>query len=128
MLYNEFIEGTGCRDNAHNFKVYKDLEVMYMNSDLTKTEIYEYGKKLVDNSKSKEEIEFEQKIMAEIEALKIDVEYYRSEIAWAEQEIKTWKEFGDQDMVNFRRNDMRYYKDEKRKANQRIKELRWVLA
>ena len=50
MLYSEFIEGTGCQDNRHNFKVFQDLEVMYMNSNLTKEQIYEYGKKLVDNT------------------------------------------------------------------------------
>lgn len=49
MLYSEFVEGTGCKENMHNFKVYEDLEVMYDNSNLTKEQIYEYGKKLVDN-------------------------------------------------------------------------------
>ena len=59
MMYNEFINGTGCKENDHNYKVYKDLEILYMNSDLTKEQIYEYGKKLVDNSKSEEQINFE---------------------------------------------------------------------
>lgn len=27
MMYSEFIEGTGCKDNAHNYKVFCDLEV-----------------------------------------------------------------------------------------------------
>ena len=49
MLYSEFIEGTGCKDNHHNFKVFQDLEVMYMNSDISKEQVYEYGKKLVKN-------------------------------------------------------------------------------
>lgn len=49
MLYSEFIEGTGCKANMHNFKVYQDLEVMYNNTTLTKEQVYEYGKKLVDN-------------------------------------------------------------------------------
>lgn len=50
MLYSEFIEGTGCKSSAHNFKVFQDLEAMYMNSQLSKEQIYEYGKKLVDNN------------------------------------------------------------------------------
>ena len=50
MLFSEFIEGTGCKGTRHNFKVYQDLEVMYDNSNLTKEQIYEYGKKLVDNN------------------------------------------------------------------------------
>lgn len=49
MLFSEFIEGTGCKATRHNFKVYEDLEVMYNNSCITKEQIYEYGKKLVDN-------------------------------------------------------------------------------
>jgi hypothetical protein len=70
MLYSEFIEGTGCKDSEHNYKVYKDLEIMYMNSDMTKAEIYEYGKKLVDNSKSEEQLKLEAEIKAEIKELK----------------------------------------------------------
>ena len=58
MLYGEFIEGTGCKDNEHNYKVYCDLEIMCMNSDMSKAEIYEYGKKLVDNSKSEKRAGF----------------------------------------------------------------------
>lgn len=50
MLYSEFIEGTGCKASMHNFKVFQNLEVMYNNSNLTKEQIYEYGKKLVDNN------------------------------------------------------------------------------
>lgn len=49
MLYSEFIAGTGCKNTSHNFRVYKDLEIMYDNSGITKEQIYEYGKKLVDN-------------------------------------------------------------------------------
>lgn len=49
MLFSEFVENVGCKENAHNFKVYQNLEVMYMNSDISKEAVYEYGKKLVDN-------------------------------------------------------------------------------
>ena len=67
MLYGEFLKGTGCKDNETNYKVYKDLVIIYMNTDCTKEHIYEYGKKLVDNSKTAEEIEFENEIKKEIE-------------------------------------------------------------
>lgn len=59
MLYSEFIEGTGCKDTKNNYQVYKNLEIMYMNSNMSKSDIYEYGKKLVDNSKTDEEIKLE---------------------------------------------------------------------
>ena len=45
MLFSEFVEGTGCKDNEKNYEVYKNLEIMYMNSNMSKAEIYEYGKK-----------------------------------------------------------------------------------
>ena len=70
MLYSEFIENTGCKASEYNYQVYKNLEVMYMNSDISKEVIYEYGKKLVDNSKSQAVIEFEESITKKIEEKK----------------------------------------------------------
>lgn len=130
MLYDEFITGTGCKDNAHNYKVYKDLEVMYMNSDMTKEEVYEYGKKLVDNSKSPEIIELEARINAEIQeykeqisSLKADLEYYQNELnfmgtAFTEAE-KWWK-----DTCRAR---IRSLKEDIKLGRNHIRELRWVL-
>ena len=101
MLYSEFIENTGCKENDHNYKVYRDLEVLYMNSDISKAEIYEYGKKLVDNSKTAEEIEFENGIKAQIAELKETykecMEDYRRYIGWwredkTDRDWKNWAE------------------------------------
>lgn len=64
MLYNEFIEGTGCKDNDHNYQVYKELEVIYTNTECSKAHIYEMGKKLVDNSKSESELKVEAEVKA----------------------------------------------------------------
>ena len=74
MLYSEFIENTGCKASEYNYQVYKNLEVMYMNSDISKEVIYEYGKKLVDNSKSQAVIEFEEGITKKIEEKKKIIE------------------------------------------------------
>lgn len=79
MMYSEFVEGTGCRENEHNYKVFQNLEIMYMNSNMTKAEVYEYGKKLVDNSKSERQIELERQAKAEIEKLKEYADYYKAE-------------------------------------------------
>lgn len=54
MMYSEFAENVGCRDNEHNHEVFRNLEIMYMNSDVSKETIYEYGRKLVDNSQTEE--------------------------------------------------------------------------
>lgn len=66
MLYSEFAEATGCRDTVHNYKVYKDLEIMYMNSTMSKEDIYKYGKKLVDNSLTAAEKESQKQIKQRI--------------------------------------------------------------
>ena len=86
MLFDEFVEGTGCRETDYNYKIYKRLELMYMaDESISKEEIYEYGKKLVDNSKTETELVQEQKLKQEnveltqhIDFLKSEVERYKS--------------------------------------------------
>ena len=81
MLYTEFLEGTGCRDNDHNYKIYKQLEIIYMNDEsTTKADIYEYGKKLVDNSKPQEIIDLENQILADIESDKRQIKELTEDI------------------------------------------------
>lgn len=119
MLYNEFVEGTGCRDNEHNYKVYRDLEIMYMNSDLTKAQIYEYGKKLVDNSKTQKELEFEAEIKEEIAALKEDIESYKRQLEYEEAMLENEiKEKSDCKRM------IRFYKDNIKMAKNRIYTLK----
>ena len=124
MLYNEFIEGTGCRDNEYNYKVYKDLEVMYMNSDLSKTEIYEYGKKLVDNSKPEHLTKLEKEIKEQIAE-------YRKEVKWYKEKNDTLKALlnveSDLYWITEWRRQMKYNRDQMRAYKQKIVELRWVL-
>ena len=97
MLYDEFIEGTGCRDTEYNYKVYKDLEVMYMNSDtLTKADIYEYGKKLVDNSLTEKQIAWNKEIDEQIERLQAQVEYYKGEVVYYKNCIELWKGYAEE--------------------------------
>lgn len=79
MLFSEFQQGTGCKDNAYNHQIYERLELMYMADDaITKEEIYEYGKKLVDNSKSEEEIKLEKRINEEISHYKAQMKKMQS--------------------------------------------------
>lgn len=113
MLYSEFIEGTQCRDNDFNHKVYKNLEILYMSSDLTKEEIYEYGKKLVDNSKTAEEIAFEEEIKAEMRK-------YKQYIKDAKQTLEYYRSIDRKDMIKIVREEIREYK-------RKIYELNWVL-
>lgn len=127
MLYREFIEGTGCKDNEKNYKVYKDLEIMYMNSDMSKAEIYEYGKKLVDNSKSKKELEIEAKVKAEITELEREKAIYKEWIKQNEEMVNYWKEQNDKEMIAFYRNPMKSWKVEIKRINAQIRAFEWVL-
>lgn len=124
MLYSEFVAGTGCKENDHNYKVYKDLEVMYTNSDLSKQDIYEYGKKLVDNSKSEEQIAFEAKINAEIAEYKSDIESLKAEVQRFTDYMKT------EDDVVWKmtwRDKVRSLKSDISRAKARINQLKWVI-
>lgn len=127
MMYSEFIEGTQCKDNEHNYKVYRNLEVMYMNSDMSKAEIYEYGKKLVDNSKSEAELKLEAQIKAEIEEHKAEIATYKRWIEDNERMLAWWKELGDKEMMAFYRNPIKGWKEEIRFHKNRIAALKWVL-
>lgn len=127
MLYNEFLEGTGCRDNECNYQVYKDLEIMYMNSNISKARIYEYGKKLVDNSKSMKEIELEARIKKEIESLKSEIGQYRDWIKQNQVSATYWNELGDKDMFAFYNGPIRAWKKEVNRAQAQIRALEWII-
>ena len=124
MLYPEFIEGTGCRDNKHNYRVYKDLEIMYMNSDMTKAEIYEYGKKLVDNSKSEKQLKAEAEIKAQIKSLKDDIQWWKEEQEKYEYWLAT--EVIDRDKALWKRN-IQNCKEQIKAIRGNIKDLQWIL-
>lgn len=124
MMYNEFIEGTGCKDNDHNYKVYKDLEIMYMNSDLTKQEIYEYGKKLVDNRKSQEQMMLENEIKEKFEETKRNIKGTKEEIEELERRIKVEE---DTDWLQKWFDQKRRMKKVLDELKARKKELEWIL-
>lgn len=118
MMYSEFVEGTGCRENEHNYKVFQNLEVMYMNTNMSKEEVYEYGKKLVDNSKSEEQIKFENEINEQINS-------YKAEIKDFKEYIEQGKQYADDP---FFKSEIKCYKNQIKYCRNRIKELKWVLA
>lgn len=127
MLYGEFLEGTGCRDNDHNFKVYKELEIIYMNTDCTKEHIYDMGKKLVDNSKSQERLALEEKIKVEIEECKRQMEEYKEEAEryrmYLEDEMIKTSSYCDSLRESIKRDEQ-----EIKACRASIKRLKWVLA
>lgn len=124
MLYSEFIEGTGCKDSQHNYEVYRNLEAMYMNSDMSKQEIYEYGKKLVDNSKSEKQLAFEAEINQKIAECK-------EEITWNKERIETLEYFlgteSDMAWIKAWKEEIKERKKNIKTARANIKGYKWVL-
>lgn len=128
MLYNEFIQGTGCRDTEKNYKVYKELEIIYMNTDCTKEHIYEMGKKLVDNSKSEKELKLERQINEEIEFHKSEIERYKRVLSYDKEMLRIWKEDGNDTMIFSSKSSVNYDKEQIRYHRNQINALKWVLA
>lgn len=102
MMFSEFVEGTGCKDNEFNRELFKKFEEIYMmNDSFTKAQIYEAAKPFCNNEKSPEEIEAEEKVkeeIAEYEAWisenELRIERYRCyvECSTDKEEIKTYRE------------------------------------
>lgn len=127
MLYEEFLIGTGCKMNEHNYKVYKDLEVMYMNSDISKEQVYEYGKKLVNNDKSQAELEFENKIKADIKACKLEIKRINEDVKKYKEYLAEAKEAGSEFMEDTWKGLIKTSKDEVKYWRRQIKRLEFCL-
>lgn len=125
MLYNEFVENTGCKENDHNYKLYKRLEIIYMNDDsITKAEIYEMGKKLMDNSKSEEQIKREAEIKADIESHKETIKNYREEIRYYQSLIPSETDYM---FLRHYKNSIKWRREDIKRLNSEIKGLRFIL-
>ena len=129
MMYSEFAENVGCRDNEHNHKVFNDLEVLYMNSDISKEEIYEYGRKLVDNSKTDAELEIERNINGQIAELKEQLKSIRAnEKRYAEYYKQEKEEFGlSSRAYNYWKEQMIWQRELARQTVRKINGLKWIL-
>lgn len=123
MLYDEFLVGTGCRDNADNYKVYKDLEILYMNSELSKAEIYAYGKKLVNNALTESQVAWNKDIDRQIANIQEQVDYYLGEAKYYENVIAMWLGV-DEDCVKSGKYQLKRVKREARYYKNKIKELK----
>ena len=126
MLWSEFVEGTGCKDTEKNYEVYKELEIIYTNTDCTKAHIYEMGKKLVDNSKSEKELEIERQVKAEIEEFVTLKETYRENLSRYEYYLKECE--NTEEETRWLKSEVKYYKEQVRHCKNRIAALKWVLA
>lgn len=86
MLYSEFVNGTGCRQNEANYKVYKRIEEIYNNTpDMTHEEAYKLAMGLIDNTLTEEEKQRNEDTKEEILTL-------RELIIEQKNELKEYKE------------------------------------
>lgn len=120
MLYSEFIENVGCIDNVSNRELFNNLETMYMNCDIDKATVYEYGRKLADNTPAPEMVKLRQSLMDEIASYKEQIEKLKADIDVYERAAEEDSDYYWQMMIANRRADIRYCRN-------KIKELRWVL-
>lgn len=121
MLYNEFLQGTGCKDTPYNFDVYKALEALYMANDaMTKEAVYKAGKNLVDNSETPKERETRQKLTKEAETLKQDIEYFEAYITMYKGFIETMGDIDGAEAVKEWKREIKWRQEEKRKLKSRL--------
>ena len=125
MLFSEFQQGTGCKDNEYNHKIYSRLELMYMADDsITKEEIYEYGKKLVDNSKTEEELRLEADVKA-------DIAGYNNQITSLKEELERVKGYlsteTDSSYKKVWRDRINWIKADIKRCRFAINQLKWVI-
>ena len=121
MLYDEFLAGTGCRDTAQNFQVFKDLEVMYMNSDITKEKIYEYGKKLVNNDLTEAQVLWNEDVDRQIDKQKEILAIWKSDIKRYEEVLAV--ENNEEWKVYWKR-ELKYAKNEAKNIRWNIRQLK----
>lgn len=113
MLYGEFLNGTGCKDNKHNYEVYEKVEIIYNYSPgMTHEQAYEIGKLLVDNSLTEKE-------KAKLEELKERKQNIKNEI----KGLKEMMEYHKRQMEIYKK-DLLVKKDELKFTNEWINELK----
>lgn len=127
MMFSEFQANTGCRDNEANHILFRRLELIYMQDEqITKEEIYDMGRKLMDNTPTQAEIELRERITAEIESRKMTIAAYRNEIKYHEDMRDLWKD-SDKEYARIQSKDIRNLKDLIRQERQIIAGLKWVI-
>jgi protein subunit release factor A len=127
MLYDEFVKGTGCTENEKNYEVYKNLEAMYMNTDMTKEQIYEYGRKLVDNSKSEKVIEIEKEYTERLRKLKEELKEYKAEIKYNQEMKDFYKQDNDTEMCKHHLRQIKYLKEQIKEVQVEINDCKFIL-
>lgn len=83
LLFGDFVEDLDWEETDRNYKLYKWLELLYMNDNMTNREsIYELGKKLITSDDAEAVMIYKEYIKAQIarhnsliDAFKVEIEY-----------------------------------------------------
>ncbi len=125
MLYSEFLEGTKSSASEYNYKVFENLNNIYMeNEEITKSEIYEIGKKLVREPElSKTTIELIANAQNEIKQSESSITYYKDRI----ETMKLYIEISTPEEIKAYKQSIKNYKEQIRKETAWIKKKRFFL-
>lgn len=82
---------------------------------------------MVDNSKSSEEIELENRVKAKIEEQKQYIAHCKRELDYYEDMLQVSKETGNDARAYLNKGSIKYYKDQIKEARSKITALKWVL-
>ena len=116
MLFEEFREGTGCKDNRHNREIYRKVESLYYTAEtMTKAEAYEIARPYLNNEPSEEEKTVWQKVRAEVDGLEWDAMRYDMEAA----QNTEWSKDTESAILC-----PRYYRDEAKRYGRMAREAR----
>lgn len=131
MLYSEFVEHTGCVANAFNHRLFLRLELIYMNDDtITKEEIYDMGRKLMNNEKPQYIIELENDLKEELKERKERIQNMRTEIkSWQsmikrEQENPLWE---SKQLIHSWRGNIKWLREQIKIQKRKIEGIEWIL-
>ena len=131
MLYSEFVENTGCMANEFNHRLFLRLELIYMNDDtITKEEIYDMGRKLMNNEKPQYILELENDLKEELEERKERIQNMRTEIkSWQsmikqEQENPLWE---SKQLIHSWRGNIKWLREQIKIQKRKIEGIKWIL-
>lgn len=125
MLWNEFKQGTKCKESDKNYSIYKSLEVLYMKYDYSKEDIYKVGRLLVDNSETEAEKAYREQVEKQIETEKEDLRYYSDRIETLSLFCRL--DTTTQGEAKEFKNSIKEYKQMVKRSKQRIEQYKWLL-
>jgi len=120
LLFRDFVEDLGWEGTDHNYKLYKWLELLYMNDNMTNREsIYELGKKLITSDDAEAAMIYKKYIQNQIARYESQIDEFKKEIEYTERTLP----IDD----NNRSRWIRIAQEAIKVQYQYIKDLEWIL-